>query len=66
MLAGLNGGDAAQGVVAPATGALDPPAGVACEEQEGRGHAGFPPSLFAWATHGSAPLFPSLSSGSLS
>lgn len=45
VLAGLDGGDAAQGVVALATGALYPPAGVACEEQEGRGQAGLTPSL---------------------
>lgn len=45
MLAGLDGGDATQGVIALATGALYPPAGVACEESEGRGHAGFAPSL---------------------
>lgn len=35
MLAGLNGGDAAEGVVALTTGALNPPAGVACEEKCG-------------------------------
>lgn len=35
MLAGLNGGDAAESVIALATGALNPPAGVACEEKGG-------------------------------
>lgn len=61
MLAGPDGGDAAQSVVALGAGALHPPAGVACEEHEGRGHAGFhpasaqavprsgpPPFLFIW------------------
>lgn len=42
MLAGLDGGDATQGVVALATGTLYPPAGVAYEEQKGRGSGGFP------------------------
>lgn len=40
MLAGLDGRDATQSVVALATGALHPPAGVAYEEQECNGHAG--------------------------
>lgn len=35
VLAGLNGGDATQSVVAPAAGALNPPAGAACEEKGG-------------------------------
>lgn len=44
MLAGLDGGDAAEGVVALATRALDPPAGVACGDQKD-GSRGLPTSL---------------------
>jgi hypothetical protein len=35
VLAGLDGGDATKSVVALAAGALNPPAGAACEEKGG-------------------------------
>lgn len=51
MLAGLDGRDATQSVVALATGALHPPAGEAYEEQECNGHAAFESGLCAGFSH---------------